>query len=193
MKNPEMTLYKGPMGAGKTTRLIQHIKEYRHSGLNVLIFKPKKDRRNIPEGAQNNLIVTHDGISIDDAIPIKNGNDIINYVDNKNYVDVIAVDEQFMIQSSGSALVELFKFGINVIVSTVDISFAGNPFNEVREIMPWCTNIVSCKSFCVICHKYEAYYTHKNSSAAEEIEIGGLDIYEPRCWNCSTDCINHTK
>ena len=62
---------------------------------------------------------------------------------------------------------------------------------EVEKLMPYCTRIVKCKSVCSVCQK-DARYTFKKSGvkhvesfeshpSAEQIQVGGAELYEPRC------------
>ena len=95
--------------------------------------------------------------------------------------DVVAIDEAFMIDGCAEAALILFKQGITVIVSSLQLSASGNVFEEVRDMMPWATRIEICPAVCPITGR-DAYYTHRKIDSIDEITVGGADIYEPRCW-----------
>jgi len=86
-----------------------------------------------------------------------------------------------MIPGVAETLTWLFKNRFSIVVSTLDISASGKPFSEVEKMLPWATCIEKCCAVCVICGK-DAFYTHKKQVGGDEIEIGGDELYEPRCF-----------
>jgi thymidine kinase len=95
--------------------------------------------------------------------------------------DVVAVDEAFMVDGSASALVALFRQGKTIIVSSIQLSASGLPFEEVRDIMPYATKIEVCPAVCPITGR-DAYYTERKMKDLSEIAVGGSDMYYPVCW-----------
>ena len=61
-KTGMLTVYAGPMYAGKTTALIAELEDSLECGSNVLVVKPSIDNRYSDED-----IVSHDGISLQKA------------------------------------------------------------------------------------------------------------------------------
>ena len=178
MKNPEFIIFTGPMFGSKTTRLLAAIDRYRIQKKNVFVFKPRMDiRYNVDK------ITTHNGGSIDSYV-IDSGNEILSKVQSADileYPDIIAVDEAFMIDDISSTLVSLYKKGITILVSSLDLSATCNPFDDIGSMSLFATRIEKCPAVCVACGE-DAYYTHKKFKNNKEIEIGGKDLYEPRCW-----------
>ena len=86
-----------------------------------------------------------------------------------------------MIEGSADALVQLFREGKTVVVSSLQLSATGNVFEEVRDMMPWATKIEVCPAVCTVSGN-DAYYTHKKVDDLAEIAVGGSELYEPRCW-----------
>ena len=95
--------------------------------------------------------------------------------------NVIAVDEAFMIPGASWVLIDLFKKGKTIVVSSLDLSATGKAFDEVEAMFPWATHIEKCPAVCTICGQ-DAYYTHKKVEDIAEITVGGSELYEPRCW-----------
>lgn len=96
--------------------------------------------------------------------------------------DVVAVDEMFMIEGAGEVLVWLYRqLGTTIVVSSLDLSYAGRPFDEVARVLPWATCVEKCSAVCVVCGE-NAYYTHKKADGDDEIKVGGAETYEPRCF-----------
>jgi thymidine kinase len=97
--------------------------------------------------------------------------------------DVIAVDEAFMIPNVAEVLTWLYRNGVNIIVSTLDISSTGKAFPEVEKMLAWATTVEKCAAVCTVCG-HDAYYTHKKQVDEDqgEIQVGGSELYEPRCF-----------
>lgn len=172
-------VFTGPMFGGKTTRLLAAIERDVIRGKNVLCFKPKIDVR-----YSENKITSHLGAAVD-AILVTTGEEIIGYVDHVGKdVDSIAVDESFMIPGCGEALIQLFQRGLNVYVSSLQLSSNPKPysFNEMVTMLPWATKVEVCPAICTVCGA-DAYYTYKKGGDLNAtVEVGGAELYEPRCW-----------
>lgn len=173
---PEFIIFTGPMFGAKTSRLLSTIDRFSYQNRRVVSFKPKIDRR-----YSDSEITTHNGHSVE-AISVKTGDDIHRIVnDRSSEIDVIAVDEAFMIDGCAESLVSLFRSGKTIVVSSLQLSAAGNVFTEIRDMMPWATKIEVCPAVCTV-SGMDAYYTHKKVNDLAEITVGGSELYEPRCW-----------
>ena len=176
MNIPELVIFTGPMFGSKTTHLLGAIDRYRYQNKAVVAFKPRLDDR-----YSVSKIVTHNGGTID-AHVIRDGADILDFIESHpERIDVVAVDEAFMIDGVAETLIEVFKSGKTVLVSSLDLSATLKPFGEVQKLLPWATKIKKCPAVCVVCGR-DAYYTYKKDKGLSEIAVGGADLYEPRCW-----------
>lgn len=176
--NPEFTVYVGPMFGSKTSRLLSQLERFKYQHKRVAVFKPKLDSRYSVDS-----IVTHMGLSMP-AITIESGADVLRILaEMEQRPDAVAVDEAFMLEGIAEALIWLFRMGTSVVVSTLDLSATGVVFKEVKELLPWATNIVKCPAICTICGT-DAYYTHsRQQMTGDEIQVGGAETYEPRCFS----------
>ena len=178
--DPEFIIFTGPMFGSKTTRMLAVIDRYRYQNRSVMAFKPAIDDR-----YSSSDISTHSGGRLS-AVCVKSGEEIEKVIQAlSKRVDVIAVDESFMIPDSSKTLIKLFREGYTVIVSSLQLSASGKIFEEVRDIMPWATRIEVCPAVCPVTGR-DAYYTHRKVEGLEEIVVGGSDLYEPRCWEMHT-------
>lgn len=172
-------VFTGPMFGGKTTSLLSAIERDVIRGLNVLSFKPKVDKR-----YNEKKITTHLGATVDAEI-VETGIDILRAVqESDEKVDSVAIDELFMIPMAGATAVKLFRQGINVYTSSLQLSSNPEPyaFEEMATILPWATTIDICPAVCVICGD-DAYYTYKKGGDLNaSVEVGGAELYEPRCF-----------
>lgn len=177
MNNPEFIIFTGPMFSSKTTRMLSTLERYKYQKKRIAVFKPKLDDR-----YSRDEVVSHSGWSVE-ATTITEGADLLEALSEmENAPDVIAVDETFMINGIAEVLTWLYRSGFTVVVSTLDISATGKPFSEVEKMMPWATHIKKCSAICTVCGR-DAYYTHKKQVDDEsEIQVGGAELYEPRCF-----------
>jgi thymidine kinase len=174
-RDPEFIMYVGPMFGAKTSRLLSAIDRCKYQSLSVAVFKPKMDDRYSPS-----TITTHTGMSVP-ATCVSRGDEIIRGVDGIGECDVVAVDEAFMIEGSAEALLALFRRGKTVIVSSIQLSASGLPFEEVRDMMPYATRIEVCPAVCTVSGR-DAYYTERRVQGLGEIAVGGSDLYYPVSW-----------
>jgi len=178
MKSPELKIFTGPMFGGKTTRMLAALERYQYQHRTTILFKPKIDVRYSEE-----KVVTHKGQE-HTSVLVSSGQEILEKgVD----ADVVAVDEMFMIPDSASALLSLFSKGKTILVSNLQLSSQPTgytAFDEVRELMPWATDIEICPAVCSKCDR-DAYYTERKSEQDREILVGGAESYQPVCWKHS--------
>jgi len=179
MSMNEFVIFTGPMFGGKTTKLLSVIDRYFLKKTNIMCFKPGIDSR-----YGEDHINTHNGGKIP-AIRVSHGLEISRHVmDTKPSMrpSVVAVDEAFMIPGCAQALIAQFKQGRTVLVSSLQLASSGESLEEVQSMMPFATKIEICPAVCTICGA-DAYYTTKTGGRPEqEVEVGGLELYQPRCF-----------
>lgn len=177
IQNPTFTVFTGSMFSFKTTKLLSSIERFKFQHKVVAAFKPTIDDRY----ASLN-IVSHSGWSWP-AVPVRTGADILEELARlSDEPGAVAVDEAFMIPGIAEVLIWLYKNGVNIVVSTLDISSSGKPFREVEKLLVWATHVEKCVAVCTVCG-CDARYTHKKQVDDDnEIHVGGSELYEPRCW-----------
>jgi len=175
-QNPTLTVFTGCMFSSKTTSLLLALERFKHQKKRIMVFKPAIDQR-----YSESEVVSHSGWR-HSATTVKEGADILGALaEVEGSPDVVAVDEAFMIPGIAEVLIWLYKSGISVVVSTLDLSATGKAFHEVEKLLPWATHIEKCAAVCTECGR-DAFYTHKKFVSGEEIEVGGAELYEPRCF-----------
>ncbi len=180
MAKNEFIIFVGPMFGGKTTKLLSAVDRYKYQKRDIFAFKPQVDQRYAKE-----KIVTHWGGKlradlVSDATEILESL-VLNGVSLQDQ-PVIAVDEAFMLKDAGTVLPKLFKDGATVIASTLQISSDGTAYPEVAGFMPYATKVEVCPAVCTICGA-DAHYTEKIGGRVDHgIEVGGAEMYQPRCF-----------
>ena len=176
------------MFGGKTTKMLSELDKHSYRGRDIYAFKPIVDSR-----YSEHKIVTHNGGSIDSFL-VRDAGDILSKLDELSVYDkgdnrmivnspVIALDEAFMLDGAGEVLPKLFQAGATIVASTIQLNSDGTPFKEVLGIMPYATRIEVCTSVCSICSA-DAFYTEKIGGRQDfSIEVGGPELYQPRCFN----------
>ena len=186
----DLILYTGPMFSSKTTKLLMQADKRFYQKQKVIAFKSRMDDRYSLVGE----IVTHNFNKIP-AHLVDTGDEMLNKIAEQTgqnlEIDCVIIDELFLIEGGAQACLTLYKKGYDVVVASIDLSYSGEPFHEIKELMPYCTRIVKCKSVCSVCQK-DARYTYKKTNvkhtgvfesddSVEQIEVGGSELYEPRC------------
>ena len=175
MRDPQFIIFTGPMFGSKTTKMLAAIDRLRWQKRKYVAFKPKIDDR---YGC--NRITTHSGGSIE-AFEISTGEELLEIYNERQDCNIVAVDEAFMIEGVSEALISLFKLGNNVVVSSLQLSSWGEPFEEMKEMLPWATKVEICPAVCPITGK-DAYYSYCKRERQDGILVGGAESYEPRCF-----------
>lgn len=175
LSNPEFIVYCGPMFSSKTSSLLAVLEKYKYQHKRIIVFKPKIDDR-----YSESEVVTHGGWKVP-AVCVKSGAEILEHLTNLDTEpQIVAVDEAFMIPGSAEALIWLYTYGFTIVVSSLEMSSAGKPFQEIEKMLPWSTQVNKCTAVCTVCGR-DAHFTHKKQVGGEEIEVGGSELYEPRC------------
>ena len=175
MSQPKLIVFTGPMFGSKTTKMLTVLERASYQNKRVIAFKPKMDDR-----YSKGEIVTHAGLKFD-AHNVQTGDEILELASD---YEVVGVDEAFMIEGAAKALLKLYNSGKTVAVSSIQLSASGNPFDEIKDLLPWATHIEVCPAVCVMSGD-DAYYTVRKSEGLSEIEVGGSEMYEPRAWSCT--------
>ena len=176
--NHEFRMYVGPMFGGKTTRMLSQVERYSYMGEDTIVFKPTIDARYDNASIVTHTGVTHPAILVNEGIELER---IINKVQGPN-PSIIAVDEAFMISGCGHVLVNLFKRGHTILISSLQLSSDGSAYKEVQNMFPYATHIEVCPAIDQF-SKQNAYYTEKYGGRSDhKIEVGGAEMYRPRDW-----------
>ena len=174
----KLELIVGPMYAGKTTKLLD-LYEKTEGGV---LVKSTMDKR-----YANNDIVTHNGKRYE-AHSCENSKDILYLAQNSNSKSNLFIDEiQFFDEDILIALEKLKNDGINVVAAGLYSTFENNPFPlkassvyTMKHVISLADKIHRLYASCATCGG-DAAYTHKTGGTKNIIEVGGKDIYEPRC------------
>lgn len=182
-----LTVITGPMFAGKTSKLLSMLKAHKIAGHSTLVFKPSNDKR-----YADSEIVAHDGESMD-AINIDCRNTFYEYLEavykdrrgESEYLDVIAFDEaQFFDDSLIDAVEDAMRW-THTIVAGLKEDYMLRNFGAMPTLLSRADNIICLKAVCSKCKKINsATRTFRKNGSKEQVLVGGVETYEPRCLEC---------
>jgi len=165
----------GSMFSGKTEELIRRLRRAKIANLKVEIFKPAIDRR-----YDELKIVSHDTNAIQ-STPIDNSQKILLFAQG---ADVIGIDEaQFFDEELPKVCDELALMGVRVIVAGLDMDYLGYPFGPMPSLLAKADFVTKVHAICVICGNI-ANYSYRKVPNDDQVMLGELDVYEPRCRVC---------
>ena len=180
-RNGCLTVYAGPMYAGKTTALIAELETNLEDDKKVLVIKPIVDDRYSVED-----VVSHDGTSLKKetghAVKCLDLNDIIDLESLKD-IDVLLIDEaQFFKNLSYEHVPLCLQHGIDVIAVGLDLDSEGKGFGSMPFLLERANVVYKLSSICSVCGE-EATRTFRKltASSSNQVLIGGNETYEPRC------------
>lgn len=166
----------GSMFSGKTEELVRRVRRAVIARQKVQAFKPAVDNRYDKE-----RIVSHCGVAID-ALPVPNGNAILELVDDDTAV--VAIDEaQFFDQSVVLVVDRLADQGYRVIVAGLDQDFEGKPFGPMPILMAIAEEVTKVRAICSCCGQ-DASRTQRVVKEGSQVLVGGKEAYEARCRVC---------
>ena len=165
----------GSMFSGKTEELIRRMKRVQIAHLKTEIFKPAIDNR-----YDENNVVSHDATKIQSQA-VQHSQNILLLANN---ADVIGVDEaQFFDEGIVPVCEQLALKGTRIIIAGLDMDYLGKPFGPVPQLLSVADYITKLHAICVHCGNI-ASLTYRKTKQNNQIVIGEIDIYEPRCRVC---------
>jgi thymidine kinase len=180
-----LTVFAGPMFAGKTTALIAAARAAIEAGERpVVIVKPAMDTR-FASGA----IVSHDAVS-HVATPVASTFDVIAAVATaasraERPVHLFADEVQFMdrpwFDGDFHHLVHTMLLnGHDVTCGGLDCDWRGLPFDVTARLMAMADHVTKLSARCAVTGA-PAAKTYKRVADDTRVALGAADSYEPRC------------
>ena len=165
----------GPMFSGKTEELLRRLKRAQFAKLDIIVFKPKIDKR-----YDTQKVVSHDENTIK-AIPVDCAKNILQLV---NQAQVVAIDEaQFFDADLVAVCNELANDGVRVIIAGLDMDFLGKPFGVMPQVLAIAEHITKVHAICVECTAI-ANHSYRKTTDTTLVKLGEKEEYKALCRNC---------
>ncbi|MEX1192778.1 MAG: thymidine kinase [Brumimicrobium sp.] len=165
----------GSMFSGKTEELIRRLRRAKFANQELLLFKPKIDRRYSEEN-----VVSHNGVSFE-AIQIEQSKEILEHWKKER---IVAIDEaQFFDMEVVQVVNQLASKGVRVVCAGLDMDYQGNPFGPIPNLLASAEYVTKVHAICMSCGNL-AQFSHRKSKEKEQVLVGAVDEYEPLCRSC---------
>ncbi|MEM3988118.1 MAG: hypothetical protein QXZ22_05900, partial [Sulfolobales archaeon] len=140
-----LRIITGPMFSGKTTELLRVLRKYAIAGYRVLLVKPSTDTR-----YSSSKVVSHDGLEMDALVVEANIAGFYRVLDILLEHDVIGIDEFQFFEYSKELVEFLLDLSSNrlVIIAALNLDFRGEPWEVVKEILPYADDIKVLRAVC---------------------------------------------
>ena len=177
----------GSMFSGKTEELLRRLRRADIAGQEIAAYKPAIDDR---YGEAS--IGSHNGRQWDARIVPNEGDEVWELYDRYDGEEVVAIDEANFFSSELVAVSQtLASEGARVIVSGIDQTFRGEPFDPVPRLMAVAEYVDKLQAICSICGEpatrnqrlIDGEPAHRDDPT---ILVGAEESYEARCRNCHT-------
>ena len=173
----------GPMKSGKTSRLLQLYKQFKFCEIPVMVINNCKDTVH-----SETHLSSHDKI----MIPCIQAATLTELVDfNKVGIPnqfmtakVILINEaQFFDDIVPWVTIAVEKYNKSVYICGLNSDFLRKPFGNWLDLEQICDKVTHLQSWCGVCKKQQALFSHRLSREVEKIIIGA-DNYIPVCRKC---------
>src|SRR5690554_334597 len=165
----------GSMFSGKTEELIRRLRRVKFAGQELLLFKPRIDKRYSEEN-----VVSHSGNSFE-AIQVNSAKEILEHWTNER---IVAIDEaQFFDEEVVEIANQLASKGVRVICAGLDMDFQAKPFGPMPFLMSSAEYVTKVHAICMSCGNL-AQFSHRKTKEKEQVLVGAVDEYETLCRTC---------
>jgi thymidine kinase len=169
----------GPMFSGKSEELIRRMKRAGIAKLRVACFKPDLDARYHRTAIASHSAQTLEALTVANVAELK-----AVLMPLIEMVDVVGVDEaQFFDETLVRMATELVRLGKRVILAGLDMTFAGEPFGPIPELLAIADEVVKLSEVCMRCGA-PAIHTQRLGSDRSLVLVGAAGVYEARCRAC---------
>jgi thymidine kinase len=180
-------LITGSMFSGKTEELLRRLRRADIAGQDVAVFTPALDDR-----YGEDTVGSHEGRRWDARAVPHEGEAVWELADHLDGEAVVAVDEaNFFDETLIDVCEHLAENDRRVIVSGIDQTFRGEPFEPVPQIAALAEYVEKLRAICAVCgdpatknqRLVDGDPAHEDDPT---ILVGAEESYEPRCRRCHT-------
>jgi thymidine kinase len=174
MAKGKLTVITGPMWSGKTTRLVEIIKQHRNKGYIVDVYRANTDNR-----YSSRAIVTHNGEQIFAKTLFT---DYPLFFPPKGKTIIVDEAHLFPMRMFAMAIRYMLIRGIDVYVAGIHIGYDGKALPTMHKLISMADSVETLSADCVECKKAVNYTKRRKDAPAGE--IGGSERYINLCDAC---------
>lgn len=185
--DPWLHVIVGCMSSGKTDELLRLLRRAEYARRRILLVRPDVDTRTPPEYAESRSRARYPSRTVATDDP----GEIVTLARELD-ADLVGVDEaEFFSTDVVAAIETLRRSGRHVVVTGLNLDFAGRPFGSMPELMARADEVTMLTAICVICGGTATRTQRLVNGRPAAIDdplvvIGGTDhtaveTYEARC------------
>ena len=97
---------------------------------------------------------------------------------------MIGLDEaQWLDESIVPLTMELVHLGKRIVIAGLDMTFAGEPFGSIPQLMSIADEVTKLSAVCMVCGA-PAIHSQRLGASQELVVVGAAGVYEARCRRC---------
>ena len=185
--DPWVHVIAGCMSSGKTDELLRLFRRAEYARRRILLVRPEMDTRSPAEYAESRSHARYPSRLVPTDDPWQ-----IVMLARETDADLVGIDEaEFFVPAVVDAVEALRRSGRHVVITGLNLDFAGRPFGSMPELMARADEVTMLTAICVICGE-TATRTQRlvngRPAALDDplVVIGGMDdraveTYEARC------------
>lgn len=185
--DPWLHVIAGCMSSGKTDALLRLLRRAEYARRRILLVRPDLDTRTPPDYAESRSLARYPSRILPTDDPWQ-----VVLMARESDADLVGIDEaEFFSPVIVDAVEALRRSGRHVIVTGLNLDFAGRPFGSMPELMARADEVSSLTAICVICGETATRTQRLVNGRPAAIDdplvvIGGMDAaavetYEARC------------
>ena len=185
--DPWLHVIAGCMSSGKTDALLRLLRRAEYARRRILLVRPDLDTRTPPDYAESRSLARYPSRILPTDDPWQ-----VVVMARESDADLVGIDEaEFFTPVIVDAVEALRRSGRHVIVTGLNLDFAGRPFGSMPELMARADEVSSLTAICVICGETATRTQRLVNGRPAAIDdplvvIGGMDAaavetYEARC------------
>jgi thymidine kinase len=177
----------GSMFSGKTEELLRRLRRAEIAGQEVAAFTPDIDDR-----YGETTIGSHEGRKWAARVVPSEGDGVWEIQDHLNGEQVVAIDEaNFFDDELVAVCGALADDGRRVVVSGTDLTFRGEPFDPLPDLMAIAEYVDKLQAICTVCGEPATRNQRLVDGEPAHVDdptivVGAEESYEARCRNCHT-------
>jgi len=181
MLRNNLELIIGPVCSGKSGELIRRVDRLTIGNVRVLLVKPTLDTRSKKIKSRNGSELA--------CYSLQKASDIFELLIEESLgqdkpIEVIAFDEGQFFTDLYPTVKKLVQQHYKVLVSALDTDFNGEPFADIPKLVTLSDSVMKLTAVCTECRSDYAIFSQKLKKGGNVVEVGDLELYEPRCINC---------
>jgi thymidine kinase len=185
--DPWLHVIAGCMSSGKTDELLRLLRRAEYARRRILLVRPDIDDRTSAEYAESRSKARYPSVVVPRSEPVR-----ILELARERDADLVGIEEaQFFDERIVDVVQTLRHSGRHVIVTGLNVDFAGRPFGTMPTLLALADEISTLTAICVVCGE-TATRTQRlvggRPAAIDDplVVIGGFDpaaveTYEARC------------